>query len=101
VVKPVEPKPEEWTGTNWEKVTQVKYNSYRIQPHKYDVYSAGTPPNVVYYGKIKQTNQFSNNPNQQYPSNNSQLQQPETTTEPKKPGIKQKLKDKFGKRIGK
>ena len=42
VVKPVEPKPEEWTGTNWEKVTQVKYNSYRIQPHKYDVYSAGT-----------------------------------------------------------
>ena len=50
---------------------------------------------------IKQTNQFSNNPNQQYPSNNSQLQQPETTTEPQKPGIKQKLKDKFGKRIGK
>lgn len=110
VVKPVEPKPEEWTGTNWEKINKVFYNSYLSLPDIYEVYSAGTPPNVVYYGRKKQTNQFTNNPDQQYPSDNSQLQQPETTTEPqqpvtttepKKPGIKQKLKDKFGKRIGK
>ena len=101
VVKPVEPKPEEWTGTNWEKINKILYNVYSVIPDTYEVYSAGTPPNVVYYGRKKQTNQFTNNPNQQYPSDNSQLQQPETTTEPQKPGIKQKFRNRFGKRIGK
>ena len=104
VVKPVEPKPEEWTGTNWEKTNKIRYMALLGLPDTYEVYSAGTPPNIVYYSRKKQTNQFTPNTDQQYPTDNTQLQQPQkpqTSTEPQKPGIKQKFREKFGKRIDK
>jgi len=104
VVKPVEPKPEEWTGTNWEKTNKIRYMALLGLPDTYEVYSAGTPPNIVYYSRKKQTNQFTPNTDQQYPTDNTQLQQPQkpqTSTEPQKQGLKQKFREKFGKRIDK